>query len=517
MQIDIIDLNNKINLKPKLKMTTSKELAIVLTAAVGCSILPTQAAESKRPNILFILTDDQDPATLSVYGDTECDTPNIDRLAREGATIIDAHQMGSFTGAVSTASRTMIMTGMNVWNAEQLRKGMNKYKGGGNADAAPVDSPEYNSLPSLFHRAGYETFRTCKAGNSYDAANAMFDFRKEKVCREGNDEKGSKWHADNVINYLDSKDNDKPFFIYLGFSHPHDPRHGTPELLAKYGAKDVAEPTEITSATPSLPNNWIPAKPFPDGHPNLRDECKVFGVMERRDEVTVRNEIGKEMACIENIDIQIGRVLEKLEEIGELENTYIVYTADHGIAVGKHAFMGKQNLYEHTFRVPMIVKGPTVPANTKRSGYTYLMDVLPTLCDFAGINSPNDIDGVSFKSVAEGKQDRVRETLYGAYSGGTKPGIRTVKSEDGWKLIKYDVLDGTVRETQLFNLNDNPEELMAEHHTKEVVKATGNKPKKGQVDLAKDPRYSKKLAEMEALLLKEMETQGDPYRLWNQK
>ncbi|MFI3306002.1 MAG: sulfatase-like hydrolase/transferase [Rikenellaceae bacterium] len=491
-------------------------LTLAATIAAGAT-LPSFAAESKRPNILFIITDDQDPATLGTYGDTACDTPVLDKLASEGVTLTDAHQMGSFVGAVSTASRTMIMTGKNVWNAQQLRKGMNKYQQNfGNVDNAPADSPEYNSLPAVFHRAGYETYRTCKAGNSYEPANAMFDKRKDKVCREGNDEKGSKWHADNVIEYLDNKSNDKPFFIYLGFSHPHDPRHGKPELLEKYGAEDIPTPIKINAATPPLPLNWLPEKPFFDGHPNLRDECKVFGVMDRRDEVTVRNEIGKEYACIENVDIQIGRVLEALERSGELENTYIFFTADHGIAVGKHAFMGKQNLYEHTFRVPLIVKGPGVPADTRKSGYTYLMDILPTLCDFAGFDAPSELDGESFKEVVMGDKESVRESVYGVYSGGTKPGIRCVKS-DGWKLIKYDVMDGAVRETQLFNLNDNPEELMIEHHSNEVVAATGNKPKKGQVDLAEDKRYSKKLAEMEALLLDEMNKQGDPYRLWNQE
>ncbi len=508
-------------------MKAKKEIVLALTAVVGCTnAMPTATAtaaekatttETKRPNILFIITDDQDPATLGVYGDKECDTPNLDRLANEGVSLMDAHQMGSFIGAVSTASRTMIMTGKNVWNAAELRKGMNKYKQKcGNADIAPVTSPEYNSLPAVFHRAGYETYRTCKAGNSYDAANAMFDLRNDKVCRNGDDASGSKWHADNVINYLNNKKNDKPFFIYLGFSHPHDPRHGKPELLAKYGAEDIATPTKITKDTPSLPNNWIPEKPFFDGHPNLRDECKVFGVMERRDEITVRNEIGKEYACIENVDIQIGRVLDVLEKMGELDNTYIFFTADHGISVGKHAFMGKQNLYEHTFRVPFIVKGPGVPKNTKKSGYTYLMDVMPTLCDFAGIEAPKDLDGKSFKEVIKGDKDAIRESVYGVYSGGTKPGIRAVKS-NGWKLIKYDVMDSTIRETQLFNLEENPEELMVEHQAKDVVKLTGNKPKKSQVDLAEDPAYSEKLAEMEALLLKEMEDQGDPYRLWNQQ
>lgn len=488
---------------------------------LSATLMSVGAMAAKQPNFLFILNDDQDAATLDVYGDTECSTPNLDQLAKSGIALTGAHQMGSWVGAVSTASRTMIMTGCNVWNAEELRKNMTKYeKSSGNADLAKPNSPEYNSLPAVFHRAGYETFRTCKSGNSYDAANALFDYRYDRVNREGNDEKGSKWHADHVIDYLEARtadvsDNKKPFFIYLGFSHPHDPRHGKPELLEKYGAADVAHPTSVGESAPSVPINWLPEKPFHDGHPDLRDECKVSGVMERRDEITIRNEKGKEFACIENIDIQIGRVLEALEATGELENTYIIFTADHGIAVGKHAFMGKQNLYEHTFRVPFIVSGPNVKKNKMAVGNTYMMDLLPTLCDLAGIEAPSTVDGKSFKAVLEGKQKSIRETVYGVYSGGTLPGQRCVKSGD-WKLIKYDVLDGTVRETQLFNLKENPNELMIEHFSPEVIAITGNKPKANQVNLANDPRYADKLAEMEALLLEQMKSMGDPYRLWNQ-
>ncbi|MFI3259764.1 MAG: sulfatase-like hydrolase/transferase [Rikenellaceae bacterium] len=504
-----------------INQTTKLSKGIILASAAAFCVGSSFAAE-KRPNILFILTDDQDAATLDVYGDTECSTPNLDRLASEGVALTGAHQMGSFIGAVSTASRTMIMTGRSLWNAEALRNGMNKYKANqGNADIVKSDAPEYYSMPAVFHRAGYETFRTCKRGNSYDAANALFDQRYEKVCRLGDEESGSKWHADNVIKYFDDRnetslDERAPFLVFLGFSHPHDPRHASEKFLDKYGAKDVETPTEINEKTPSLPISWLPEKPFFDGHPDLRDENKVFGVMDRRDEITIRNEIGKEYGCIENVDDQIGRVLERLEAIGELDNTYIIFTADHGIAVGKHAFMGKQNLNEHTFRVPFIVKGPGVLKNKVKSGNIYLMDVLPTICDLAGIEIPECVDGLSCKTVLMGKTENVRETLYGAYSGGTKPGIRCVKQGD-WKLIKYDVMDGEVRETQLFNLKKNPEELIIEHHAEEVVAKTGNKPKSYQVDLAEDPKYAKKLAEMEALLLEQMQLTGDPYPLWNQR
>ena len=97
-------------------------------------------------------------------------------------------------------------------------------------------------------------------------------------------------------------------------------------------------------------------------------------------EQTIRNEIGREFACSENIDAQIGRVLDRLSEMGELENTWIFYTADHGMAIGRHGLQGKQNLYEHTWRVPLIVKGPGVIPGSRAIGNTYLTDTLATLC-----------------------------------------------------------------------------------------------------------------------------------------
>jgi arylsulfatase A-like enzyme len=266
---------------------------------------------------------------------------------------------------------------------------------------------------------------------------------------------------------------------------------------------------------PKLPVNYLPAHPFPDGHPGLRDEVDVSGVWKNRDERTIRNEIGREFACSENIDTQIGRVLKKLEAMGELDNTYIIYTADHGMAIGRHGLQGKQNLYEHTWRVPFIVKGPGIKAGSRAIGNIYLLDLLPTLCDLAGLRRPDFAEGVSFKPVLEGNKEIVRDVMYGVYNGGTKPGMRCVKRGD-WKLIKYDVLDGKVRETQLFNLKDNPDELLSEHRSEQLAALTGVAPEPHQTNLASDPAYADRLAEMEDLLLAEMRRLDDPWRLWSQ-
>lgn len=475
-------------------MNRTTHIALLVACVLALpAVIESAAAAARRPNILFIIVDDQSPLDLKAYNfRSGLDTPNIARLAADGMVLEGAYHMGSYSGAVCTPSRHMVMTGRTVWHLPNRR--------GAKAGLAPADV-EANTMAAVFNRAGYDTMRTCKKGNSYEGANRQFTVRRDASKRGGTAETGSAWHAEQVLRYLEEREAAKdadPFLIYFGFSHPHDTRDGTPELLAKYGAvnhTDKAAPPPANPGLPRLPVNYLPAHPFPHGHPGLRDEEKVSGVWTRRDEWTVRNEIGREYACAENIDIQIGRVLGKLEAMGELDNTYVFYTSDHGIAIGRHGLMGKQNLYQHTWQVPMIVKGPGI-SNGRAKGNVYLLDVLATMCDLTGVPIPASNEGISFKPVLTGGQDAVREVLYGVYCGGTKPGMRCVRKGD-WKLIKYDVLDGAVRETQLFNLAENPHEY-PDHN------------------LADDFPYEAKRREMEALLLAEMRRLDDPYRLWDQ-
>lgn len=474
-------------------------LTIAITLLPGL-VLPTLAGDD-RPNFLFIIVDDQSPFDLKLYNpDSKQDTPNIDRLAAEGMTFDGAYHMGSYSGAVCTPSRHMVMTGRTVWH---LPHGPGK-------SSCPPNMEEF-TMAAVFNKAGYDTMRTCKRGNSYGAANAQFSVVKDATKRGGTEETGSAWHGKQVLEYLEQREAGKdsdPFLIYFGFSHPHDTRDGTPELLEKYGAvnhKDKNKLPPENPKQPELPVNYLEKHPFHHGHPKLRDEVAVSGVWEKRDSQTIRNELGRQFACNENIDIQIGKVLQKLDDMGELDNTYVIYTADHGMAIGRHGLQGKQNLYQHTWRVPYIVKGPGIKAGVRTTGNIYLLDSLPTLCDLASIEPPETVEGQSFVPLLKQQKETVRDVLYGVYNGGTKPGMRCVRKGD-WKLIKYDVLDGEVRETQLFNLAENPHEFLPEH----------GKDGRLQTDLAEDPAYADKLREMEDLLLAEMRRVDDPYRLWNQ-
>ena len=198
------NIRSLVQIRKEIKTTIVSLLTIVtmfLGALLGC-----QKTQAKQPNILFIITDDQDAETLGVYGDKVCDTPNIDKLASEGITLTSAYHMGSFRAAVCTPSRCMIMTGRNVWQTQNLNVNYPPlnyiHKMEENYSKISDEDPSYYSLPALFKRAGYYTFRTCKRGNSYEGANLLFDERYDRTNREANYENGSQWHSNKVIEYL---------------------------------------------------------------------------------------------------------------------------------------------------------------------------------------------------------------------------------------------------------------------------------------------------------------------------
>jgi arylsulfatase A-like enzyme len=182
------------------------------------------------------------------------------------------------------------------------------------------------------------------------------------------------------------------------------------------------------------------------------------------------------------MDAQVGRILEALEKSGLRENTLIVFAGDNGLAVGQHGLLGKQNLYEHSIRVPMIMSGPGVPINKKTDGFTYLSDITPTIIDYLQVKRPSSVEGRSLLPVLLDPSKKVRSSIYNVYGHWS----RSIKSEDGFKMIVYNV-DG-IATTQLFNLKKDPMEIK---------------------DLSKDPVYSEKILQMRNLLKQQMASTFD--------
>lgn len=475
----------------------------------------TPSVNATPPNFVFIITDDQDFYSIGAYRNLEpveldengnpyvIDTPNIDRLANEGMIFHQARHMGSRVGAVCVGTRTSIMSGRNVWENNTV-SGANTFPGIFNVG----DRNGATNRP-------YATYRTSKNGNSFNTANVQFAVRNDATRRGNTDNNGSEWHADRALEHIalweaNERPNGTPFFMNFGFSHPHDERNAreTPPLTTRYGSINTRAPSSLTTinpASPPLPISFLsatpdtfPAHPFDNSHLTVRDEVSVFGVERYRTEEVVRNEIGRNFACVDWIDQQVGRVLARLEDPNNdgdtsdsvIDNTYIVFTSDHGIAIGRHGLMGKQNLYEHSLRVPYIVRGPGIEPGSRSDALIYLHDTFPTFCDLAGIDIPATIDnndGQSFRAVLEGDSTTHRDQLYASYSGGGQPGIRSV-TDGRFKLIRYDTAGNSSQVTQMFDLQTNPFELLPEH---------------GVPNIANEPAYAALRTQLEASMMDE--------------
>lgn len=424
-------------------------LLLILLAALCLHGRPLPAAEARKLNILHIHADDHRADGLHALGNELLQTPNLDTLVERGRTFSRCYTQGSMSGAVCLPSRTMLLTGKS-W----LR--IPKATGG----------DPLLTLPKVLGAAGYETFHVGKSGNEYTAGINAFDTNLvmddgTPVLRRGSSER----HADATIKFLKARGRDKPFYIYFAPPVPHDPRVTAPEFHKLY------DPAKVP-----LPAAFLPQHPFDNGEMTVRDE--KLAPWPRTPEDT-RQQLADYFACITGLDHHIGRVFQQLKDMGEWDNTLIVFTGDNGLSLGEHGLFGKQNLYEFGgMHVPCVIAGPGI-AKGRSEAFIYLMDLFPTFCDLGGAKIPEGVEGRSLAPILFGKTAKVRDVLYTGYRN-----CQRAVRDDRWKLIRYPL----VGKTQLFDLQTDPHEL---------------------TNLADNPAHAAKVAEMTALLQKEMERYGD--------
>jgi arylsulfatase A-like enzyme len=244
----------------------------------------------------------------------------------------------------------------------------------------------------------------------------------------------SELFADAAIEFLNSHDGGKPFFAYVAFTTPHDPRM-PPTAHREMYYRDL----------PPLPGNFLPQHPFDNGMmKGGRDENLAPWP---RTEAVIRDQLAEYYGSITHMDEQIGRILEALKQTGQADDTILIYAADQGLAVGSHGLLGKQSVYEHSMRCPLIVVGPGIPAGGSTKAFSYLLDVFPTLCDLTGIRAPADLEGESLRPLWEGKKDRVRDSVFLPFIN-----IQRAVRDERWKLICYP----KIGHMQLFDLQSDP-------------------------------------------------------------
>jgi arylsulfatase A-like enzyme/metal-dependent hydrolase (beta-lactamase superfamily II) len=434
-------MNSARPISPLLSSVWSWGICLILT--LGCMIDSNDlvAAEySGRWNVLFLLTDDQRADTIAALGNPHIETPNLDRLVHDGTAFTRAYCMGSLQGAVCVPSRAMMLTGRTLFRVHE--------------DLAGQDT-----WPEAFSRQGYTTFLTGKWHNQQ--ASALRSFQKGKAIFFGgmgdpyslpvrdisqehtlSDERVSGKHsveqfADAASEFLRAQTDASPFLCYIAFNLPHDPRVAASEYHRRYNAN-----------IPPLPRNFQPQHAFNNGALTLRDE--ELAPWPRTPEV-VRQHLADYYASITFLDSQVGRILDALRASGQYERTIIVFTSDHGLAIGSHGLFGKQNLYDHSMRSPLVIAGPGIPKGRRSDAMCYLLDVFPTLGALTGVSAPEGNEGRSLvPSLADSPRGH-RESIFTAYADAQ----RAVR-DDRWKLIVYP----KVNKTQLFDLKRDPIEML---------------------------------------------------------
>ncbi len=416
------------------------------------------AGAEERPNFVFLYADDMTYAVVHALGNSEIQTPNLDRLVRRGTTFTHAYNQGGFHGAICVASRAMLLTGRYLWHARDYDQQFQKR------------TKTVTLWPERLKAAGYDTSMTGKwhcplpvksvfdtvahhrpggmprtVAQSYDRPR---DDRPDTWTAwdeslGGYWEGGRHWSAvaaDDACAFLKAAEaRPNPFFLYIAFNAPHDPRQSPKSFVDRYPVENI-----------TLPASFLPEYPWKDRigcKPDLRDEALAPFP---RTEHAVKVHRREYYAIITHLDEQIGRIIDAVDRSPEAANTYIFFTADHGLSVGNHGLIGKQSLFDHSVRVPFIAVGPKFAADKRIDAPIYLQDVAPTTLELAGAPIPAEIQFKSLLPLAEGREAVHYDAIYGAYMD-----FQRSVTQDGYKLILYP----EVPKALLFNLAADPDEI----------------------------------------------------------
>jgi len=438
-----------------------------------------EETKEDRPNILFILADDLRADAIAANGNQTIETPNIDQLYKNGFSFSNAYCMGSHHGAVCAPSRSMMLTGKTLNHVY--------------ADLDTVDI-----LPQFLQKAGYTTFatgkyhtdfyeRTSRDFKGWDyGENIMFggmsDHNKVPIQNQISYDKftekklagfSSVLFADAAIKFINDykykNDDSMPFYSYVSFTAPHDPRTPPDDWLNMYNVNDI-----------TLPKNYKTQHPFDTGWMKGRDE--ILAAWPRHPTV-IKHQIAEYYGLISHMDYEIGRIINALKETNQFDNTIIIFASDHGLAMGSHGLLGKQNLYEHSTKAPLVIMGPDIPKNESSKAFVYLLDIFGTIMNFAGADMPANRESLNLCHAWTTENFIGRPKLFTTYEDIQ----RAIRIEE-WKLIRYP----KTHYNQLFNLKKDPDELW---------------------NLANSMEYEDKLNEMMVALEEAQEEFDDPHPL----
>ncbi|MGI9494436.1 MAG: sulfatase family protein [Mariniblastus sp.] len=438
-----------------LKPPTTLILALSLQLNFIGSIYSQDESLNQKPNIIFLLTDDQSTITMGCYGNSEVKTPNLDQLATDGV-IFDRHYV---TTAICMASRANIFTGLY-----EFRTGCNFTTGNLTRELWET------SYPMRFKKAGYRTAFAGKFGITIEGEKQLpsqdFDLwgggpgqTNYMTARNSSMKKYANEFPHSTLSYAAfSKDfinqsvADKvPFCLSISFKASHRPVQPDPQFDSVY-------------------KNTIFPKPKNYGRENglhLAEQSKTGRQYTRFEEWGYSNDYQQVMRKynqqIFGVDVAVGEIRKALKQQGITNNTVIIFTSDNGFLCGSHGYGSKVIPYEESTRVPLIIFDPRHPNSGKGlrcDSLTGSIDLSPTMLQLAGLEAPENIDGVSLAPLLQSPTKPVRESLSLMNFWGPKTAHSFGVVTNSWKyLYWYSQEDDMLATEELFDMNLDADEL----------------------------------------------------------
>lgn len=466
------------------------------TSLVSCA---SKKEEAQRPNIIYIMSDDHAYQAISAYGHGLNSTPNIDRLANEGAIFNRA----CVTNSISAPSRAVLLTGKH------------SFINGKVDNVQPFDWNQQN-FPKLLQANGYETAMIGKIhldgipqGFDYSMVlpgqghyyNPDFLINGERVIKEGY---CTEIITEETLDWLKNKRNpDKPFCVLYHQKAPHRNWKPAPKYLTLYDDTTFVPPVTFFDNYEGRGTAAKEQEMQIDGHArwghdfkmivdpqgdstNFHRELNRFNPQQRQDWLnayTPKNEAFKAayntmtdeeiaiwkynryikdyLRTIKSVDDGVGELLDYLEESGLAENTIVIYTSDQGFYLGEHGWFDKRFIYEESFRTPLLMRYPKeIAAGTViDKQLVQNIDFAPTFLDYAQIDIPEDIQGESFRNLVAGKTDEWRDAVYYTYY--EYPAVHMVKRHYGVVTERYKLVHFyyDIDEWEMYDLQTDPMEM----------------------------------------------------------
>jgi arylsulfatase A-like enzyme len=430
-------------------------LVAILTGITGFPAR-LEAADS-RPNIIFLLTDDQRYDTLGSSGNPIIHTPHLDALSRKSVNFDRAF----VTTAICAPNRACILTGQYA-----ARHGMWFF--------GRELSPEQLALtyPALLKRAGYRTGFIGKYGVGKPPGKDIFDFNKGfagqgrfRLTVDGKTRHLTSVMADQALEFLDGCRAGQPFHLSISFKAPHVqdspsvkseqfPYDPAPEIANLYRDIEIPRPATATS-------EYFDRLPDFLKNSENRSRWAVRYWGPRRTQESLKGYY----RLISGVDLAVGRILAKLKSAGFADNTVILFSSDHGQYLGEYGFAGKWYPHEVSICIPLIVYDPRLPKNrqgARTKDFALSIDIAPTILELAGVRPPKVMQGRSLVPVVRGETpaDWRKEYYYEHHFEPPWEGMTIPKSEgirtQRWKYIQY--IDSRPLYEELYDLDTDPQE-----------------------------------------------------------